>query len=163
LGTEGAVPNPSIRITPGPDGTSLTLKFNVEAPPGTDVTVDVGSKVVIEQGGSFSNEPFTRLPSGYQTGTTNQLGVATFTVDVTATPGYVQILTPGLDPRPTILTGPVGPGSALQPCAYTCNVDKSYGGPKTPSSGGSGSGYGYSTGGGGGPSLPKLPKLGGRK
>jgi RHS repeat-associated protein len=175
LGAEGAVPNPQIRIDLGPDGKSLTLQFNVEAPPGTEVTIDVGSKVVIDFGDRFSNENFVRLPSGYQTGTTNQQGIATFKVDITGTPGYIQILTPGLNPRPTILTGPVGPGTALQPCAYNCNVDKAYGGPKTPPSGGSGSsGYGYTTSASGGSSplapyggpskgVPHAPKLGGRK
>jgi len=162
LGAEGAVPNPQIRIAPGQDGTSLTLQFDMYAPPGTEVTVDVGSKVVIDGRDSFSNENFTRLPSGYQTKSTNELGIASFNVNVTGTPGYIQIMTPGIDPRPTVLTGPVGPGSQLKPCAYNCNVDKSYGGPKTPDNGGGGGGsvLPYN-----GPSRskPSGPKIGGRK
>jgi RHS repeat-associated protein len=165
-GREGAVPNPSIQITPGPDGKSLMLEFDVHAPAGTSVTIDVSSKIVLENGGAFTNNPFVPVSGGHQTGTTTQQNLATFQVNVAGTPGYIQILTPGLSTRPTILTGPVAPGSALVPCKYNCNVDKSYGyfPPKTPPGSGSGSGVSnllpYQ-----GPSkgLAQGPKLGGRK
>ena len=127
LGMEGAVPNSYIQITPGPDGVSLMLEFVVQAPPGTPVTIDVGSKIVFEKGrGDFTNTSFKPLPDGYQTGTTNQQNMATFKVNIKETPGYVRILTPGLSTKPTVLTGPVAPGSAVVPCKHTCNVDKSY-------------------------------------
>jgi RHS repeat-associated protein len=126
LGMEGAVPNPYIQITPGPDGVSLMLEFVVQAPPGTPVTIDVGSKIVFEKGRDFTNTPFKQLPDGYQTRTTDHQNFATFKLNIKETPGYVRILTPGLSTKPTVLTGPVGPGSAVAPCKYTCNVDKSY-------------------------------------
>jgi len=141
------------------------LQFNVNAPPGTSVTINVGSKTVIENQGNFSNDPFTPLPDGYQTKIADQSGTATFQVNITGKPGYVQIMTPGLDPRPTVLTGPVGPGSSLQPCKYRCRQDKSYGGPKTPISSGISGGGGLQIFPTSGKSKGTLhaPKLGRRK
>ena len=90
LGMEGAVPNSYIQITPGPDGVSLMLEFVVSAPPGTPVTIDVGSKTVFEKGrGDLSNTPFEPLPDGYQTKTTDHQNLATFKVNIKKTPGYV--------------------------------------------------------------------------
>ena len=73
LGLFGAIKNPSIEIALGADGTSLMLKFDVDAPPGTEVTIDVGSKTVFEENGNFTNEPFNQLSSGNQTGIANEL------------------------------------------------------------------------------------------